>query len=215
MVEIAMRRAQGSTTVVAMTIAEVFLLLMFVMWLGAVIKGQAGKGQVDAAILQRRLDETTKELAEANKQIGELKATVEALRIMLGANSVDPEELKRALEKKIADAVEGAKRGKPKCAEENVLVEARVLDGVSQVAIVAQNGGTLDWLKKAGIRSAASGYVMTDLEIPMLIGAVNRKYAEADCRFDYRLTYRTADDYLAGRERFETMFYPAGRRRVQ
>ena len=210
-----MRRGQGSTTVVAMTIAEVFLLLMFVMWLGTVIKGQAGKGQIDAAILQVRLDKTSKELADATKQIGELKSTVEALRIMLGANSVDPEELKRALEKKISDAVEGAKRGKPKCAEENVLVEARVLDGVSQLAIIAQNAGTLEWLKAAGIRAAASGYVMADSEIPMLIGAVTRKYAAADCRFDYRLTYRTADDYLAGRERFEATFYPAGRRRVQ
>jgi len=30
-----------------------------------------------------------------------------------------------------------------------------------------------------------------------------------DCRFDYRFLYRTSDDYMRGREKFERYFYPA------
>ncbi|MBI3952082.1 MAG: hypothetical protein HY314_16670 [Acidobacteria bacterium] len=38
----------------------------------------------------------------------------------------------------------------------------------------------------------------------------NAKVNGTECRFDYRLTYESKEDYYDGRELFERYFYPAG-----
>ncbi|PYR93564.1 MAG: hypothetical protein DMF84_09180 [Acidobacteria bacterium] len=203
-----MRQNQSSVTVVAMTIAEVFLLLMFVMWLGTAIKGAAGKGTLDAALLQAkliRIETDVRELRVANR---ELNATVEALRIMLGAPSISREDLKQAFDKKLADTADAARRGKPKCAEDNVLIDVEALDGAFVVRLAAQDQTSVNWLPMA-VRLKGNGGEIEAAMIPALLDAVMQRYAAQDCRFDYRLRYRSAEDYHSAREKFEAFFYPA------
>jgi hypothetical protein len=202
----------GRSSIVAMTIAEVFLLLMFVVWLGATITGKPGKGTVQAAILEKQLEHREVELLRLREQDKELRDTIEALRIMVGADSTKLDELIRAYKQRIADVQEAAKRGKPKCVDDNVLVAVEAAHGGAKTVVATRDSTVLDWIAKRGV-DASTGDEISETMSSHLFEATQAWYATRDCRFDYRLSYVTPEDYHRARETFEVLYYPAGIRR--
>src|SRR5438105_7628087 len=115
---------QNRSLVVAMTIAEVFLLLMFVVWLGSVVANEGAGSPLKSVELEERLESLEKKYDALIVDYGKAMDTNEALRVMLGAPTLGPEGLKAALEKELRDAAEAAKRGKPACVgEDNVMLD--------------------------------------------------------------------------------------------
>jgi hypothetical protein len=194
-----------------MTIAEVFLLLMFVMWLGSVIADEGLGGELDPTFLKEELDRQNKKLQDMSAERDRLKNTAEALRIMLGAPTLSERDLKDALLRKMSEAADAARRGKPACSSANVLVDVSADAGRMSVTVVTTDRSVLDWLKE---RHVNGDRLAEQAGQSALFEATRSWYVEHDCRFDYRLQYRTAEDYQRGRQTFEQFYYPAGIRAI-
>lgn len=108
-----------------------------------------------------------------------------------------------------------AGRGHPKCQEDNVLVEVTLVRGQIEMKVVGESAALAQFLAGSGVSTLKVGSVMTDPRaIETFLDRVSRFYevrraANKECRFDYRLTYGTNDDYHDARVRFENYFYPA------
>lgn len=199
-----------------MTLAETFLLLMFVVWYGhtAILR------QDPVARMKERLDRLekenerlTKELKRANNQITDLTSRLELWRQLTGFESPPTPEGFTEWRKE-------ACRSHPKCEQNNVLVHASVIRGQVSMVWLTESPKFTKWFTDA--ERTAVGVTITERRtIQRFLDAVRDYYANervngADCRFDYRLTYGSKEDYFDGREFFENYFYPAGlsRRRV-
>ena len=111
-----------------------------------------------------------------------------------------------------------AGRGKPKCQDDNVLLDISLINGAATVRILADSPGLRSALVSEHV-DIRPGVVLTNTsEIDALLreSRAFRKVPgqDGDCRFDYHFTYGTFEDYYQGRERFEKYFYSAGRQRV-
>src|ERR1039458_10103554 len=75
-------------------------------------------------------------------------------------------------------------------------------------------------LRSSGHTIPGTGVAIEDgTAIRGFLEAVRAYYRSApsggrECRFDYRLSYQSKEDYFDGREMFEAYFYPAGLHRV-
>jgi hypothetical protein len=220
-----MRRSTNNDLVLSTTLAEVFLLLLFVAWYG-VSAVSAGPGSL--AQLQRDNERLTSELSNANKELVDLrplKTRVQFLQEIL--KIVKAEDPKGPVPESIDDWVrwlkthdehvaQNAKRGSPMCnAGANVIVVARVFDGAVTVTVLRDIS--------VEIKSAVTyqtGQELSGPAIEQFLASIARFYDERhrhgdDCRYDYRLEWSTDNDYRFGREHFEQpYFYPAGITRV-
>src|SRR4051812_8891550 len=115
-----MGRERNRATVVAMTIAEVFLLLTFVVWLGTVIQSDGGNTSPDItiAMLREEIAELKHENASLKSERDSLKAEIAALKIMV---------------QQWENKYNAATRGAPKCVEDNVLIDASAINGSMSV----------------------------------------------------------------------------------
>ncbi|HKC79750.1 MAG TPA: cell division protein ZapB [Gemmatimonadaceae bacterium] len=192
-----------------MTIAEVFLLLMFVVWLGNVIESTPGEGDpnITIAMLRERIGELERKNAALVAERTQLMAEIEALKIM-AAN----------WQRKY----ETATRGAPKCVpDSNVLANFSVVDGVVTGVVSTTDDDVTAWLADRGI---PSGIVLNSAQVDQLLVSVREWYSSnrvsigdkneqlSECRFDYHFRYVTAQDYKTAKKRFEEAgyFYPAG-----
>jgi hypothetical protein len=198
----------GRPAVLAMTIAEVFLLLMFVVWLAGTVDSANGPGTLDAVVLKQKLEEREKELAKALATAKDQDATIQALRRMLNSPSVSIGDLTSAFTAKMNEA----KRGKRTCASDNVLVSVEATNGVMTASLVTHDAVALKWFR-GRLGDVPLGLPIDETLWPQLFEATRAWYQAQDCRFDYRLVYKSSEDYHAAREQFEALYYPAGIRR--
>lgn len=205
-------KSERTDLVISMTLAEIFLLLLFVIWFG--YSQILGSPDDRARLLERakRLEQENEslqaELRETNSQIDALKKRLEAWRIITGfdqpPSSTGWDEFK-----------EEVCREMPKCADENVLVAAEILNGCLTMSVVENCPELRSWVTTQGYSYPTIGSAICSRDsILDFLERVREFYSESksaggECRFDYALTYRTKEDYFDGRELFERYFYPA------
>lgn len=182
--------------VMAMTVAEVFLLLLFVVW----VSSQAKEGPLDIEALQDKI-------ATLEDTVARHEATIRDLEDWKSAYEAFIESLGQPKPKTVTELRERTKRNGnggddlPKCSPSgNRLITVRVTDGISHVRIV-NDYATFPY---------HVGQMIEGEEINDVLSAAIRIQETNNCRFHYRLEFSSADDYLLGRRRFGTVFYPDG-----
>src|SRR2546427_547549 len=80
-------------------------------------------GTVSAALLAQQVADLKVENQRLNERIAKFQSEMQALRIMYGADTTSADDIKGAVENRIRDA----RRGAPRCAAANTLIEAEVL----------------------------------------------------------------------------------------
>ncbi|MEM4283835.1 MAG: hypothetical protein QXS96_05025 [Candidatus Caldarchaeum sp.] len=198
--------------IINMTLAETFLLVLFVIWYGhtAILRQDPLAPIMERlARLEKENERLTKELKQANDQVADLKRRLELWHRLTGfENPPTPEEF--------IEWRKEACRSHPKCEQNNVLVHASVVQGQASMVLLTESPRLSKWLRDSGRPRPPTGVRITDMRtIQAFLDAVRDYYANerahgAECRFDYRLTYGSKEDYYDGRELFERYFYPAG-----
>lgn len=206
--------SKRSDLVLGLSLAEAFLLLIF-----AVLLVSAGTPGVDPNLEIRRLKD---ELAKLEGRLATLKAErdhllaeneeqkliIEQLKKMAGTLGYRPAELKDP--EKFKEFVEALRRGHPKCnRDDNLAIQVVADRGLISVTVLSDQ-----FLRELSseIPSSLKPRVLTALAaIDQFLHAVKQHEdaAAPPCRYDYRLYYRTSDDYHFAREKFERpYFYP-------
>jgi hypothetical protein len=200
-----------SNLVLSMTLAEVFLLLMFLIWIGEVVRHPGGT-TLDPTALSIENEQLRQENALLKKEADDLHSSVQKLQLI-----VDAFRKSLGIQEPISDArqaevaVETFRRGAPRCSDNNLFANVTMLDGVVTLSMAAPDEVRhLVEEKTAGVLPA--GVLVQPAQIEAVLRAVAKYSATAQCRFDYRLIYRTKADYHDGRKRFEagSLFYAAG-----
>lgn len=201
-----------SELVVGMTLAEIFLFVLFVVWWSNTATTVEGGAPPTPTIdeLQSEIQILKGQVAQLSKENQDFKTTIEALRAMLKPSDNSFVAWAEALKRRDEEVATIARRGAPKCAEANMLVHIRAINGTVELIL------TEDAAALAKVGSWNPGQRLTDeAMIATLLRDIN-VYSRAEaCRFDYRLTYATEVDFHDAKLRFEAYLYPGGINRTQ
>lgn len=211
------RSGTKTDLVISMTLAETFLLLLFVVWFATKSEGSPDFWR---ALAEERLTELNKAKAHLNLERERANKAEKSLAWWRNNFNADPPrslpELVRALkETGTGKQVEAAlRRGLPACDQvTNVLVEAVAAQGDVQLRVVADSPPLRTWAQSAVLPLPERGTVLRGWsDVTTYVAKINRFYhaSPQPCRFDYRLMYRTKEDYYDARQTLERAFYPAG-----
>jgi hypothetical protein len=196
--------------VLSMTLAEIFLLLLFLVWLGNVGQGvndpelRVLQLEREREALQKENNQQKQRLEELTDEVSRLGLTVAAFRKALGIEEpVDRPE-------QVPGAVADAKRGSPRCFPNNVFAHVTLEDGIASLRVTAAS----EIVQAVGATVKAGEIVRDERAIESLMSEIRRFYSSRpkECRFDYTLFYKTKADYHDGRQQFEQrgVFYAAG-----
>ena len=181
--------------VLAMSVGEIFLLLLFVVW----VSSKVTEGPLDRDGLKNRVTELENQVQLLTEEVLDLrvwKKEYEAFLVSLGhkipATLADLREKIRAT---------GSGRGPGPC----VAVKNRLL-------VITVSGGirTLSFLKD--FHNHKAGEVVDGDALATVIDEINRYQLNKSCRFNYRFDYATYEDYHDGREYFDRFFLLDGSR---
>jgi hypothetical protein len=217
----AFSRPVRTDLVISMTLAETFLLLLFVVWFGYTAIWRYDP----LALLKEKINRLETENQALRKDFQQAKAQIADLQWRLNWwHSVFPGRTEVEGPGGPADAkliCQEACRSYPSCElGNNVLVQASVLRGRLSMSLVWLPPKLSGWLRSSGHTIPGTGVAIEDgTAIRGFLEAVRAYYRSApsggrECRFDYRLSYQSKEDYFDGREMFEAYFYPAGLHRV-
>lgn len=197
--------------VISMTLAEIFLLLLFVVWYGhrpiigsdepARLKGEADR-------LEKENQSLKNELRDAENKASDLKQRLDWWRRV--SPTITDLELNTPSE--VARGEIG--RGFRRCQDHNVLIRASVIRGQQSIMWITDSPQLSQWITSTGHARPKFGVWLIDPdEIDSFLALIRDYYQHSrsmriQCRFDYQLTYDTKEDYYDGRERFERFFYP-------
>ncbi len=206
--------------IISMTLAETFLLLLFVVWYG-LAKDVSPKPpsllELKVKDLENKVHKLEGEIAEDKKKDEDLETRLKFWREHYNMDIPGTREQITIFVKQYL-AEQG--RGHPRCQENNVLVQVAVIGGQTRMEFVTESAPLAQFLTAEGISNHRVGGVVTDAgRIEAFLAAVSNFYkarnaGKKECRFDYQLMYATKEDYYDGRERFERYFYPARIRQV-
>lgn len=195
--------------VISMTIAEIFLLLLFTAWYATAEPPPNGPPTI--ALLKAEIAKLKEENKALNAKIAELEKRLEFARQLIGARDTTPQAMGEAF----GDKISAAKRGSPKCVAENTIAEIQAVRGTVAVKLKIRDKDAADYFSGAGVAVRDGHILESENEINKLLGAVTKYYSShSECRFDYRLIYSTPEDFHDAKLRFEWYFYPAGQERV-
>lgn len=184
------------------------LQVMFLLVFGALIvyatehvegSGQAPQGAQQATSpetsLHADLEAASAKNTELEKQLGDMSALVDDVKLMVGAKARSKEGFQ--------EAIDSLKRGYALChKDDNTLIEARIQNGAESVEIIGEIPSDL-------IVTLTKGEQTSDLEqIVSFTQDVYEYEKDHKCRFNYRLKYTTDNDYKKGRDGYEKYFYP-------
>jgi hypothetical protein len=192
-----------------MTLAETFLLLVFMFWYSIQPKIQEPPSPVETVMAEN--EKLKKRLAALEQQRADLDRRLEWWRTRFNQPVPGSEgELKRILFE--------AGRGKPKCQDDNLLLEVRLINGSTSVKVLSECQRLRDELLLKGIGFRVGAVFSAPSAVDSVLAAARdfRRGSgpDGECRFDYHFVYATNDDYYEGRERFEKYLYSAGRQRA-
>jgi hypothetical protein len=199
--------------VISMTLAETFLLLLFVVWYGYTTIPDSRRM---VAVIEERLariekenERLARELKQANGRIADLESLLKQWEALTGFDNPPSPDV-------FGDWIKEACRSHPKCEQNNVLVHASVVRGQVSMVWLTESPKLSESLAKSGRPHPTVGVRITDMKmIQAFLDGVRDYYSSnptkdgTECRFDYRLTYESKEDYYDGRELFEHYFYPA------
>ena len=204
--------------VIGMTLGELFLLILFVVWYSH--GPGAGPNWKQIAADQRREIEALRSQLDANKaRIAELEKIEDLWQRNFGISPPTTlQQLTDALKTPQGQPVRTELlRGFPRCDQnDNTLIEAALQNGQTELRIREPIASLHDWGQSAGVKLPSAGAVLRgDLAAETFLFNLGRFYSHEKaiskpCRFDYRLYWTTDADYRIGRERLERYLYPAG-----
>ena len=196
-----------SDLVISMTLAETFLLLVFMLWYS--IRPQlSGDPRTAADVLRKENQQLNNKMASLQRELEDTRSRLELWQkrfdqVVPGSD----EELKKALM--------GGGRGKPKCQDDNLLVEITLVNGNTSMKVLADNSLLRANLSRQGIDFRVGNVLSRGFDVDSVLRELgNYRSGDKECRFDYHFNYGSHDDYYIGRERFEKYLYSAGRARV-
>lgn len=202
-------RSKGEL-VISMTLAETFLLLVFMLWY-SIRPRVPVEPPAPAALLTAENEKLKLRVAALEKELADIQRRLEWWRARFDQPVPGSEEELRKI-------MFEAGRGKPKCQDDNVLVDIRLINGTTTVRVLTDSPALRTSLAAQQIKFHAGAIITNESDIDAILrGAATFSKTgvrDGDCRFDYRFTYATFEDYYTGRERFEKYFYSAGRMRV-
>jgi len=184
-----------SDFVVGLTLAELFLLLIFVVW-------------YQHTALLRNQHNQEQQLSQLHTKVALLDDKLDAWRQVTGSETAG------AFAARANEWCRELGRGYAKCEQDNVLVDASVVKGRISMRFLTRSASLWKWLADSGRSEPPLHVEITDPSaIHTLLEEVAGYYRYArirgsKCRFDYRMTYLSKEDYYDGRELFERYFYP-------
>lgn len=183
--------------VMAMSVAEIFLLLLFVIW----ITSQAKEGPIDIEGLQARLAALEKDVESQKVELADLREWKEAYEAFIESLGQEKPKTKQELRDRTTRNLGKGGDDLPRCSPgANRLLVARVTDGITQLRIVNEYPSF----------PFQNGQVIEGDAVSQVILAASRIQQQNHCRFHYRLEYASPDDYLFGHKQFGSVFYPDG-----
>lgn len=210
-------KPERTDLVINMTLAEVFLLLLFVVWYAQPpeLGDQVPVLEAELARLKRENQILANDLRDARNEISDLKQRLDWWRREF------PTIVDLELKTPPGVASKEAGRGFRRCQDDNVLIHASVIRGQVSIVWVTTSPNFSDWFSQSGRPRPNVNTRITDRnQILSILAGIRDYYQSAkentpECRFDYRLTYETKEDYYDGRELFERYLYPAGINRTR
>lgn len=207
-------RRSRNDLVIAMTLAEVFLLLLIVGWYGSRLESESvGHGQerpVD--VVEHELEDAKQKLHAVEQQLQNERGRNQQMQRILDwlaktVNFGKPIDSIPAAEAAMERFKAEARRGKPSCEPTNVLIDV-IADRESTAVTLLKEFVTATRDYRAGQVLKSASDIETFLqEVDRYYGS-KRKQGQ-DCVFDYSAAWRTDSDYRATRQMFEQHFYPA------
>lgn len=205
-------KPERTDLVINMTLAEIFLLLLFLVWYWhtpIMGPGEIARLKEQVKRLESENNTLKQNLREAMDEISGLKQRLDWWRqvspLIVDLEINTPPEIAR---KEFG-------RGFRKCQDNNVLIHASVIRGQQSMIWISDSPQLTQWILKIGRPLPKFNVRITDpKEIDSFLVLIRgyyqyRKKIGIECRFDYQLTYETKEDYYDGRERFEKLFYPS------
>ncbi|MBI4428095.1 MAG: hypothetical protein HY562_03140 [Ignavibacteriales bacterium] len=212
-------KPERTDLVINMTLAEIFLLLLFVVWYGYTpiidTPGEIARLKEQLARLENENQSLKNDLRDVRNEISDLKQRLDWWR-RVSPTIVD---LELITPPEVAQREIG--RGFRRCQDINVLIRASVIRGQQSIVWMTESPQLTQWIKSAGRTRPQFGVRLTDHnEIDSFLALIRDYYQNTreigtECRFDYQLMYETKEDYYDGREKFEKFFYPSGITRLR
>jgi len=206
------KRGERTDLVISMTLAEIFLLLMFIMWFGylSIPDSPAENAWLKEKLnrIQDENEELSKLLTQANNEISDLKKRLEFWRVLTGFETPPTQTA-------FTEWIKDASRGNPKCEENNVLIHVTVLESQISISLITESSRLSNWYLINGLQLPKVGEKIIEYElIETFLSTIRTFYSVSnpdgsECRFDYNMTYGSKEDYFDGRQLFERYFYPA------
>jgi hypothetical protein len=204
-----------SDFVMGMSLAELFLLLLFCFMLVVNARSEhepANLSSLNRTALVALLERTQAEQAALadtikalQKELARSRDVIAYLREWTGAPEVTVPLVQRTLERKILEG----KRGAPACADINTLLQVQSSNGTRTVRLLTVDEELAQALTAAGLQLTAN-QLLGPAELDLFLRTTLQFENAQGCRYDYSFTYATAEDYQWCREHFERYFYPAG-----
>jgi hypothetical protein len=204
-----MTRPVRTDLVISMTLAELFLMLVFVVWYGFTPEAVDNAARIDRLVqLERELADAKVKLAKNEETIRDISKRLEWWR------SWYPEQVPYEGKAMGSGGLPG--RGFPKCdLTGNVVAEGSVRDGAVAMRVVARPDALAKWFSGSGAGYPAIGASFTGLQaVNSFLNRIGAYNLANPCRWDYRLAYVTDGDYKLGRETFEGVFYASRLQKV-
>lgn len=208
----AVGRTRGDV-VISMTLAETFLLLVFMLWFAVQPSKPEGPDPRLAALtaeneqLRYENKKLKDELADVNRR---LALWEERFGFPLPGNE---QEWEKAIPKIRAEAG----RGRPRCADNNLLAQVSEISGTTKMTLLASPPEAL--VQASGLNLKPGMTLAKAEDINAFLSAVQgyrKPPSQAECRFDYELLWATDHDYVEAREtRFDKYLYPVKRQQVK
>jgi len=206
------RVPSSDTFVVGMSLAEILLLLIFVLLLigsantGGSVTLELEQLRQENDSLKARNTALEARVANLEEENAKQAAIINALAGMAGVPVERAED--------VPGLVDALKRGFPVCATPNTLVEVAAANGSLTLTVLFELN---DLPPPSRTGSVRTGEIIADsFAVQSFLESVRRygDRASRQCRFDYRLRYVTSEDYRFARETLEKYLYPRGIRRV-
>ena len=208
--------SERSHLLIGMVMADLFLVVLLIVWWGFESLNKEppklGETELQAQVLAlqtrvRTLEDEVREKVRHEARARELEALLKRLYVKAGYGSAPVGSVG-------ADEVlAGLRRGAPACdaGQRNVVILVSAGSDSTEARILSS-----DFLRQIAAESlGGTGSQLGNEQIDLLLARVRafyqtRRVSKQECRFDYRLEWRTDGAYRAARERFERYFYPAG-----
>ena len=193
---------------ISMTLAELFLLMLFVVWYGvaADIKPRTPP-EIRIAQLEQENRTLSKQLQEAKNRLDDLENRLKWWRDLYP--EIVPKE-------GVTGTRKGTGTGLPRCQpSNNFLADISVVDGDVKFTVKTLAPDLAKTLGDWGDQTLQPGNVLTDDDVESLLRGLSQyrlvdEGKSLECRFNYRLYYLTLEDLARGVLKFDNYFYRPG-----